>query len=93
MTIGQRRHVQQILVRFNRELRAKYARGQREHGGNLWERHDVLDCAIEEAIDLVTYLFTLRDQTRGSRGARDVQMNVKRKGAPPRAKPHRSAAG
>lgn len=53
--------MQRILDRFSADLTAKYEKGQAEHGGNLWEK-DMLDFAIEEAIDMVTYLYTMREQ-------------------------------
>jgi hypothetical protein len=55
-------HVGRILTAFNADLRAKYAAGQREHGGHLWEKPGMLDNAIQEAIDLVVYLYTLKEQ-------------------------------
>jgi hypothetical protein len=57
-------HVTRILTRFNKELTKKYEQGQQEHGGNLWLKSGMLDLAIEEVIDLVVYLYTLREQLR-----------------------------
>ncbi len=62
MDAPHRAHLRRILKQFNAESTAKYAKGQREHGGNLWQKEGVLDCAIEEAIDLVVYLYTLKEQ-------------------------------
>jgi hypothetical protein len=62
MTAPHDAHVERILTQFNADLRAKYDAGQREHGGNLWEKPGMLEHAIEEAIDLVVYLYTLREQ-------------------------------
>lgn len=45
----------------------KYLRGQAEHGGQLWQKSGLLDMAIDEAIDQVIYLLTLREQLRRSR--------------------------
>ena len=56
------RHCEHILDRFNEEFRKKYRRGQLEHGGELWSRPELIDWAIEEAIDMVAFLYTLRDQ-------------------------------
>lgn len=50
---------------FSLDFRKKYDAGQREHGGNLWENDELLDRAIEEAIDLVAYLYSERDRRRG----------------------------
>jgi hypothetical protein len=55
-------HVNRILDQFNADLRAKYEAGQSEHGGELWNKRGLLDHAIEEAIDMVVYLYTLREQ-------------------------------
>lgn len=55
-------HAERILTKFNADLRAKYEAGQIEHGGNLWEKPGMLEHAIEEAIDMVVYLYTLKEQ-------------------------------
>lgn len=55
-------HLQRILTQFNADTRAKYQAGQEEHGGELWEKPGMLEHAIEEAIDLVVYLYTLKEQ-------------------------------
>jgi hypothetical protein len=54
--------LQRILNNVNRDLAEKYEAGQREHGGNIWEKPGMLEHAIEEAIDMVVYLYTLREQ-------------------------------
>ena len=55
-------HLQAILATFEKEATEKYRAGVKEHGGHLWEKPGMLDEAIKEAIDLVVYLYTLRDQ-------------------------------
>ncbi|HUR19845.1 MAG TPA: hypothetical protein VMZ90_03500 [Vicinamibacterales bacterium] len=55
-------HATRILSKFNADLLAKYEAGQAEHGGNLWEKRGMLEHAIEEAIDMVVYLYTLKEQ-------------------------------
>jgi len=55
-------HLSRILKNFNADVRAKYEAGQHEHGGNLWEKGGMLDNALAEALDLVVYLYTLREQ-------------------------------
>jgi len=65
MTPDQEAHLKRILKNFSTDADAKYAHGQAEHGGNLWEKPHMLDNAIAEAIDLVIYLYTLREQQRG----------------------------
>lgn len=55
-------HLARILTAFCEEVTVKYEKGQQEHGGRLWCKPNLLDKAIEEAIDLVVYLYTLREQ-------------------------------
>lgn len=62
MEQGQEAHLARILGQFSTDLRAKYEAGQAEHGGNLWEKPGMLENAIAEAIDLVVYLYTLKEQ-------------------------------
>ena len=60
-------HVNRILEQVSAELRAKYKKGQEEHGGQLWLKTGMVDLAIEEVLDLIVYLYTLREQLRGPR--------------------------
>lgn len=55
-------HLGRIIKQFSDEVSAKYRKGQAEHGGNLWQKPGMLDYAIEEALDQVVYLFTMREQ-------------------------------
>jgi hypothetical protein len=57
-------HLARLKSEFSLDLDAKYRAGQIEHGGNMWEKQGMLAHAIEEAIDMVVYLYTLRDQLR-----------------------------
>lgn len=57
-------HREQIVTRLADRFRAKYDKGQVEHGGRLWEKPDMLAHAIDEVLDLVSYLFTLEDQLK-----------------------------
>ena len=59
---GCEEHIQQIREAFCRDLERKYRAGQLEHGGRMWEKGGMLDCAIDEVVDLVAYLYTLRQQ-------------------------------
>ena len=61
MTKQQDAHLQSLKDRFSRDLDNKYRTGQKEHGGNLWDRDTMTD-AIQEGIDMVTYLYTTRDK-------------------------------
>lgn len=62
MDLEHEAHLARILGQFSADAHAKYQAGQREHGGKLWEKPGMLDRAIEEAIDMVVYLYTLREQ-------------------------------
>lgn len=63
MTPEQEFHLAKIQDLAINKIEIKYRRGQLEHGGNLWEKGDefLLNAAIEEAIDQVVYLLTLRE--------------------------------
>ena len=64
MTSEHEAHLAHLKAEFTADLDAKYRAGQIEHGGNIWEKPGMLEHAIEEAIDLVVYLYTLRDQIK-----------------------------
>lgn len=64
MTEEHEAHLADIKAEFTADLDAKYRAGQEEHGGNIWEKRGMLTHAIEEAIDQVVYLYTLRRQLR-----------------------------
>ena len=55
-------HALTIASRAHEMIFDKYMRGQAEHGGLLWRKTGIIDMAIEEAVDQVIYLLTLRDQ-------------------------------
>ena len=61
-------HFAHLSREFAQEAGAKYERGQREHGGQLWRKRGMLTCAIEEAHDQVVYLQTLRGQIENEAG-------------------------
>ena len=62
MNEANREHMERIVAQVSADIRAKYEKGQREHGGNLWMKPRMLENAIEEVLDLAVYLYTLRDQ-------------------------------
>lgn len=62
MTPDQEEHLEFIQDEFADLVEDKYRKGQKEHGGNLWEKEGLLDMAIDEAIDQVVYLLTLKQQ-------------------------------
>jgi hypothetical protein len=55
-------HLNRIIEQLSGDVRAKYEAGQREHGGNLWEKPGMLEQAIAEVLDLAVYLYTLKEQ-------------------------------
>ncbi|RPH38318.1 hypothetical protein EHM92_00105 [bacterium] len=52
-----------IIKQISDAISAKYPKGAAEHNSKLYEYSALalLDAAIEETIDLPTYLYTLRD--------------------------------
>ena len=55
-------HANCIAKDAAKRILIKYRVGQREHGGQLWTKPGLLDMAIDEAIDQVVYLLTLKQQ-------------------------------
>lgn len=62
MTEAHEIHLQGIQAEIIRSLEVKYRKGQAEHGGSLWSKGTIHNWknSWDEATDLVTYLFTLR---------------------------------
>lgn len=58
----QTNHINTIAREFSLAMAQKYANGQVEHGGNLWEQPEgvLVAMALDEAIDQVVYLLTLQ---------------------------------
>lgn len=56
------RHLSRIIFKASELIEAKYRAGQKEHGGNLWEKDNLLDEAINEAVDLVVYLLSEKER-------------------------------
>jgi len=75
MTDDQKAHAAQLGDEAERRLLLKYAKGAAEHGGNIWELSPavLLDEAINEAIDQVVYLLTLKEQLVNYRPVDDGQ--------------------
>lgn len=59
-------HINQIVKEFRQEAKRKYMKGVEEHGGHLWKKKGLIDMAIEEAVDQVIYLLTLKKQIEES---------------------------
>ena len=64
MTPEQEDHLNVIKSAFKFLVDTKYRKGQKEHGENLFDKTPIqlVDNAIDEAIDQVVYLITLRDK-------------------------------
>lgn len=69
MTPDHEAHLQRLKDAITRDIDAKYRKGQAEHGGNLWRKPGMLENAIEEVLDLATYLYTLKEQRDGDAAA------------------------
>jgi hypothetical protein len=65
MTNEQNRHLADIQLNFIKEHRAKFEKGAEEHKTLLhkdFSKEQLLDFAIEEVLDLASYLYTLRSK-------------------------------
>lgn len=62
MTNEQEEHLEKIQIAFQVLANRKYRAGQKEHGGNLFDKtiEQLLDNAIDEAIDQVIYLLSIK---------------------------------
>lgn len=65
MTEDHAKHLKSIIKQFDKLASDKYIKGQIEHGGSLWKKEGLIDMAIDEAIDQVIYLITLKQQLEG----------------------------
>jgi hypothetical protein len=64
MTEAQEAHLKGIKYHFEMLVDEKYRKGQREHGGDLFQQPvtALINMALDEAVDQVVYLLTLRDR-------------------------------
>lgn len=62
MTFNHSMHMEHIVAVASDKIKQKYQRGVAEHGGFLPDKPNLIDEAIDEAIDMVVYLITLKDQ-------------------------------
>lgn len=62
----QEKHLQNLLTEIKSLTETKYRRGQEEHGGDLFDMptKELLDNAIDEAIDQLVYLLTLKEKMK-----------------------------
>ena len=70
MTAQQIAHLNRILEQSRELITEKYAKGTVEHKSLLSQDYsveEVLNFAIEEAVDQMTYLLTLREMIRNER--------------------------
>lgn len=65
MTPPREHHLRDILSEIGIRVGKKYRAGQAEHGGDLWKKPGILDMAIDEAVDQLVYLLTLKGQNDG----------------------------
>ena len=85
-------HMERILAEVGKDFREKYAAGQEEHGGEMWLKPGMLQHAIGEVLDLLAYLYTLREQEErvrnlgrtGPAGLRPLSQAVVKVGSEPR---------
>lgn len=62
MTDEHSQHLASIQEKATDLIGQKYTKGVEEHGGNLWEKKGLIDMAIDEAVDQIVYLLTLKEQ-------------------------------
>jgi len=67
MSVEQEDHLKLIIDTFSKSMDTKYRKGAKEHGGFLWRKKGLIDMAIEEALDQVCYLVTLKQQIEKSK--------------------------
>lgn len=61
MTDRQEEHLARVIAKFISRVTTKYELGQREHGGNLFDKPN-LPMLLEEVLDQIVYGHTLEDQ-------------------------------
>lgn len=66
MTNQQEAHLSSLIEETAARMDDKYRKGAAEHGGNLWDLsiEKLVDNAIEEAVDQLTYLLAVRHKLR-----------------------------
>lgn len=69
MNKQQLRHAMDCLQVFNDEAFLKYSKGQKEHGGNMWQKTGMLSNAYMEIIDQLFYLSVVGQQIEAAKKA------------------------
>jgi len=64
MNKQQENHLAKIQEQFIKLSDTKYAKGAKQHGGYLWKKPNLIGLAIDEAIDQVIYLLSLKQQLK-----------------------------
>ena len=64
MNVEQEQHLQDVKEEFYSLVDRKYRKGAKKHGGDLLSSSALILCnhALDEAIDQVVYLLTLRSE-------------------------------
>lgn len=62
MTTKNEKHLRSIILTSANLISKKYRKGAKEHGGNLLDKAGIIYMAIEEAVDQIIYLLTLKEQ-------------------------------
>ena len=57
-----RAHLDRVIDRVSQEVGRKYAKGQSDHGGELWRKAGMLSHVEAETWDFVVYVCTMREQ-------------------------------
>ena len=60
-------HLDSLINEFVDLVSEKYEKGVTEHGGKLWLKKGLIDMAIDEAVDQVVYLLTLKQQIKNGK--------------------------
>lgn len=73
-------HLLRVVKESSRRIEDKYAAGAKEHGGVLLDLSSsaLLDAAIDEAVDQIVYLLTLREKLSENCGSRWWAVRMKR---------------
>ena len=64
MVNKEEQYLAKIKSSFEKEVDKKFRRGVAEHGGKLWLKENLISEAMNEVVDLYTYLYALKDQIK-----------------------------